>query len=122
MATLSPPVLLTEDDADSRTAFSLALTGAGYHVVAVSDGQEALNLLDGGLRPRLMIIDLMLPKVTGWELLHYIQEDRELRQIPRVVVTGVPERQVRSIADVVLMKPVSPVVLISKVRGLIGDP
>ena len=77
----------------------------GFAVTAATNGQEALDLLESGLRPQLMLIDLMLPKVSGWDLLDYLRQDEFLRTVPTIIVTGVPSEQVKVIADAVLRKP-----------------
>lgn len=98
-------ILVVEDDPDTRGAISELLRRAGYAVVAAEDARQAVDLLTNGLRPRLMVVDLLLPQVSGSDFLDYIQKDPELRVIPRVVVTAMPPRDVRVVADVIFHKP-----------------
>jgi CheY-like chemotaxis protein len=110
-------ILLVEDDADTSAALYQMLRKAGYSVLSADDGQQALDLLMRGIRPRLMIVDLLLPNVSGTELLHYIQTDPDLRTIPRIVVTGVRE-EVHVVADMLFRKPVDPDELLAAVLRL----
>jgi CheY-like chemotaxis protein len=90
----------------------------GYRIAPARNGQEAMNLLTGGLVPSLFIVDLAMPQLGGDELLRYVQSDPELRFIPVLVVTGAPERVGRTVADAVLEKPVNLAVLLSQVQRL----
>ena len=101
----STRILLVEDHSDTAAALYEMLTGRGYSVLTADDGQQALDLLERGIRPRLILVDLMLPQVSGWDLLTYLQTDPDLRTTPTVVITGVPKEQVRVIADAVFSKP-----------------
>lgn len=98
-------ILVVEDDPDTRGAISELLRRAGYAVVAAEDARQAVDLLTNGLRPRLMVVDLLLPHVSGSDFLDYVQKDHELRVIPRVVVTAMPASDVRVVADVIFHKP-----------------
>jgi CheY-like chemotaxis protein len=118
MASLEP-ILLVEDDDDTAAALFKILTDRGYSVTIVENGQEALNLLDGGARPRLILVDLMMPRVSGWELLTYLHSDPELRRTPTVVITGVPKEQVRVIADAIFSKPLDFYALASTIDALV---
>ena len=111
--------LLIEDDHDTLNAIVAVLERLGLAVVTANNGEEAIRQLDRGLRPDLILADLMLPKVSGWDLLQYLREQPELRQIPTVVMTGFPRENLRVAADVVLHKPVDYDRLINTVRNLI---
>ena len=111
-------ILVVEDDVAIREGLSALLAGQGFRVVTAKDGQEALDLLHGGLRPNLFLIDLMLPKVTGWNLLKYTREDPDLRSIPTIIVTAQSELT-NVIADEVFIKPVDVARLLDSVRRLV---
>ena len=112
-------VLVVEDDPDTLNAVVAVLGRLGLTTVAAGNGEDAIRQLDKGLRPQLMLIDLMLPKVSGWDLLQYVREQPELRDTPTVVVTGFPRENLRVAADVVLYKPVDHDRLIKTVLDLI---
>src|ERR1700694_1689 len=80
-----PMVLIGEDDPDIQDAVSELLATAGYEVVLAGDGQELAALLDGGLRPNVILLDLMMPRVNGYDFLAWRGGRPELRQIPVVV-------------------------------------
>lgn len=111
-------ILLVEDDLDTRAALFELFTRAGYSVLTADDGQMALDLLMRGLRPRLIIVDLLLPNVTGTEFLKYIQTDPDLRAIPRIVVTAVRRGEVHVVADEIFHKPYDPLELLEAVKRI----
>jgi two-component system, NtrC family, sensor kinase len=86
-----PLVLLVEDDRRSVELLTLYLRDAGYRVVVASDGEQGLALARQ-LRPAVITLDLMLPRLDGWELLARAKEDPALAAIPVVIVSMVDER------------------------------
>jgi CheY-like chemotaxis protein len=120
MTTPAPEgILLVEDHPDTSAALRHLLTAKGYSVITAEDGQQALDLLEAGARPRLILIDLMLPHVSGWDLLAYLQRDPDLRHTPTIVITGVPKPQVHVVADAVFSKPLDFSALTTKVDQLV---
>ena len=114
-------ILLVEDNADTAAALVHLLTERGYQVVTADDGQQALDLLEAGTRPRLILIDLMLPHVSGWELLKYLQTEPALRHTPTIVITGVPKEQLKVVADAVFRKPLDFSELAAKIDQLVAS-
>lgn len=108
--------MLVEDDADTRELLLTVLTDGGYEVVMAADGQQAIDLLDGGLRPCIVIVDLALPHVSGGNLLKYMQTDPDFRTIPAVVVSGLPRERINVVADAILLKPCEPQTLLDTVK------
>ena len=82
------PVLVVEDDRDIRETMGLVLEGEGYEVVTAPNGKEALSLLQAGLRPSLVLLDLMMPVMSGWELREQMLRDPAMAAIPTIVITG----------------------------------
>jgi len=111
-------ILLVEDDRDTRAALFELFTRGGYSVLTADDGQQALDLLMRGVLPRLIVVDLLLPNVSGTEFLKYIETDPELRKVPRVVVTAVARGDVHVVADAVFHKPYEPNELLEAVRRI----
>jgi len=113
-----------EDEPDARALLFHLFTHAGYSVLTADDGQQALDLLMRGIRPRLMVVDLILPNVSGVEFLHYIQTDSDLRHIPRIVVTAKTKQEVHVVADAIFHKPANPEQILETVKRLAdpGDP
>jgi CheY-like chemotaxis protein len=81
-------VLIVDDDYDIRAAISEALALHGYRVGGAADGKEALDRLRAGLRPSLILLDLMMPGMNGWEFREAQARDAELAKIPVVLLTG----------------------------------
>ncbi|HZX64366.1 MAG TPA: response regulator [Myxococcales bacterium] len=101
-------VLVVDDDFDIREAMTDVLASEGYSVLTAADGSEALETLRGGIRPAVMLLDLMMPRVSGVEVIDALRKDDRLRQIPVVVCSanrgyGADDLGVRD----VLRKPVS---------------
>lgn len=111
-------LLLVEDEPDTRAALFELFTMAGYSVLTADDGQQALDLLMMGVRPRLMVVDLRLPHVSGTEFLKYIETEEDLREIPRIVVTAVAKGEVKVVADAIFHKPYEPNDLLQTVKRL----
>lgn len=82
------PVLLVEDDAEIRTAMRCLLELDGYPVVTASNGAQALDQLRGGLRPCLILLDLMTPVMDGFQFRREQMQDATLAAIPVAVYSG----------------------------------
>lgn len=112
-------VLLIDDDDDFRDTVSMVLEGEGVSIVSATCGEEALDLLHAGLRPSLILMDLMMPGMNGWVLRSRLAEDPALATIPIAVLSGDhqalrvhPPEGVRC-----LQKPVSLATLLDVVRS-----
>ena len=82
-------ILVVEDDADIAEAMVAILEGEGYAVVHASDGEEALRVLRDGLRPSLIVLDLLMPRMDGLQFRRVQQSDPNISRVPVVVVSGV---------------------------------
>ncbi|MCE9615173.1 MAG: response regulator [Lentisphaerae bacterium] len=84
-----PPVVLVVDDDDSiRILLGRQLSGFGYRPVLAATGADALKALSADLRPDILIVDMLLPGMSGLELIAQVKADHRLRQIPVLVLTG----------------------------------
>lgn len=81
-------LLVVDDDHDILLSLQDALEMEGYHVTTASTGREALEALEHGLRPDLILLDLMMPDVSGWAFRAWQRSRREYASIPVVVVSG----------------------------------
>ena len=89
------PILVVEDDADIRFVISELLADEGYTVVQATDGYAALAYLHTAPRvPRLIILDLMMPIMNGWDFLRARQDDPVVQAIPVIVVSATPSIEV----------------------------
>ena len=104
-------VLLVDDDADTREAFAALLQHNGIDAVTSADGDDALAQLRGGIRPCVVLLDLRMPGVDGWQVWHEMKASPTLATIPLVIVTGDYRRQREAdhagVAEA-LLKPVDP--------------
>ncbi len=85
-------VLVVEDDADLREAIRQVLEEEGYRVRSAADGEEALRILESEEVPCLILLDLMMPGMNGWEFLERKSRDERLGGCPVVVVSAFLER------------------------------
>ncbi len=85
----SPQVLVIDDDAGIRAALTDILADEGYAVDSAADGQAALELLRKQLNPPgLVLLDLMMPRMNGWEFRTEQRRDPALADIPVVVISA----------------------------------
>jgi CheY-like chemotaxis protein len=99
----SASVLLVEDDKDIRDAVSAVLEAEGYTVITAGNGQEALAALERG-QPCVILLDLMMPVMNGWDFMEEVKKSRRLAELPVVVVSAYSERKAEGVRRV-LKKP-----------------
>jgi CheY-like chemotaxis protein len=90
------PVLIVEDDADLREMMAQLLTLEGYQIEAVANGREALEYLNEAPRPDVILLDLMMPIMDGWEFRRRQQNDPALADVPVIVLTALDQAQARA--------------------------
>jgi DNA-binding response OmpR family regulator len=115
-----PSLLLVEDDAAIRTALQLALTRQGHQVAVAASGEEALASYKT-VRPDLIVLDVMLPGVDGFEVCRQI---RRTEQLPIILLTARSDDidvvvGLESGADDYVVKPVQPRVLDARIRAVL---
>jgi two-component system, chemotaxis family, chemotaxis protein CheY len=81
-------ILIIEDDLDVRSAVADVLEEEGYRPLLAANGREALELLVHGARPSLILLDLMMPVMDGWEFHSRLLESPSLATTPIVVFTA----------------------------------
>lgn len=104
---MSESILIVEDDKELAAAMVDALHAAGMaRPVVVCDGVEALTWLHGN-SPRVVLLDVRLPRADGDEIWSYMKADENLRHVPTIVLTGMdPEPSVFQGVAEILRKPV----------------
>lgn len=90
------PVLIVEDDADLREMMAQLLTLEGYHIDTAANGREALEYLHEAPRPDVILLDLMMPIMDGWEFRRRQQNDPALADVPVIVLTALDQAQARA--------------------------
>ncbi len=103
----SPNILLIEDDRDLADAIVEVLRTEGYRVIHAADGVAALGILAEGEPPQVILLDLMMPNMNGWEFREAQLHDPRLAKIPVVVLSATGERARPIDAARVLRKPVT---------------
>ena len=83
----SPVVLLVEDNEDNRIIYSTILKHAGFQVEEVGDGESAIEIART-LQPALILMDVSIPKVDGWEATRRLKADPATRRIPVIALTA----------------------------------
>jgi CheY-like chemotaxis protein len=81
-------ILIVEDDRDIRETLAEILVDEGYQVAVAANGEEALRRLRGVQAPCVILLDLMMPVMDGWEFRRRQQQDPGLATVPVIVVSG----------------------------------
>jgi len=116
-------ILVVEDEADIRELLAYNLKAEGYEVVEAGRGEEALTLLKGG-QPDLILLDLMLPDLSGLEICRRVRRDPDLGRVPVIMVTAKGAEVDRVVglelgADDYIVKPFSVREVMLRVRAVL---
>ncbi|MET0399153.1 MAG: response regulator [Longimicrobiaceae bacterium] len=116
-------ILLAEDNEDNRTIYRTILEHSGYTVVEAQDGEAAVRLA-AEERPDLILLDISMPLLDGWEAARQIRDNPDTAGIPIVALTAhaLQQDRARAIAegfDSYLAKPVEPRRVVEEVRRLL---
>lgn len=117
-------VLLVEDNEDNRIIYATALRYAGYEVLEAISGTEGVRLAREE-QPGLVLMDISIPEIDGWEATAILKADPATRHIPVVAVTahalhGDAERSLQAGCNGYLAKPIPPAALIGEVDRWFG--
>ena len=116
------PILLVEDDLESLQSLADLLSAGGYTVIATADGAEAMRHLRED-HPRLVLLDLQMPRMDGWEFSGFKNQDAVLARIPVVLLSGARDLKMHAVtldAAAWLQKPFSPAHLLEVVRTVLA--
>ncbi|AXV17620.1 two-component system response regulator (plasmid) [Neorhizobium sp. SOG26] len=116
-------ILIAEDEPSILEALSFVLQRAGWTVQSVTDGEAVMQAVRR-MRPRVLVLDVMMPKKSGFEVLKQIRADASLRALPVLVLTAKGQQQDKRVAeelgaDRFITKPYSNVDVIDTVRELL---
>src|SRR2546425_563509 len=119
----SGTILVVDDDQRNVRLMESILRGSGYRVAKAYDGEEALSLVERE-PPDLLLLDVMMPKMSGFELCQRLKGRYETRLLPIILVTALNalEDKVQALeygADDFLSKPINKVELLAKVRSVL---
>jgi CheY-like chemotaxis protein len=112
---MTPTVLVIEDESDLREMMRDALELNGYAVVTAVDGQDALDKISGIENLGLVILDLLMPVMNGWDFVERMRQRAELASVPVVVHSSAPSPALPGVTRI-LQKPLLFERLISVVR------
>jgi len=120
---VKPLVLIAEDEPAQVEMLRYNLESAGYRTIAAGDGAEALRRIEEA-EPDLVILDWMLPKVSGIEVCRQLRSREATHRLPILMVTALSEEPDRAHAfetgvDDYLVKPFSPAEMMARVRTLL---
>lgn len=118
-----PIILLVEDNLHNRRIFQGVLAHAGFQVVEAEDGQKALDAV-ARERPDLILMDLSIPVIDGWECTRRLKAAPETTSIPIIALTahamrGDEDRAREAGCDGYLSKPISPKKVVEEVRRVL---
>jgi CheY-like chemotaxis protein len=118
----APEILVVDDDVDIRETLHLVLEEEGFRVALAANGEEALRHLQAGARPAVILLDLMMPVMNGWQFRAAQRADERLAAIPVIVVTaaGGDDEKLRAVDAAVLRKPIRLDVLLEAIRRLVA--
>jgi CheY-like chemotaxis protein len=114
--TAPPTVFIVEDDPDTREMLTSFLQLEGYQTESAPNGRAALDRLHAGAEASVILLDLMMPVMDGWQFRSKQTEDARLARIPTIVVSAAGrERMAQIQADAYLAKPIDIDELLTKV-------
>ena len=121
-----PRLLLVEDNEESRDGLSRHLRRKGYEVLTAVDGRQGLEAARSGA-PDLILMDMSLPVLDGWEATRQLKADPQTRHIPIIALTahamaGDREKALAAGCDEYDTKPVEFALLLSKIQATLGGP
>ncbi len=127
MSAPAPTILLVEDDRFLRRAAEATLKQAGFVVTTAADGEEALRQASAS-RPDVVLLDLIMPKLQGFEVLRRLKQDEATARIPVIVLSNLgQDSDVRQALDLgavayLVKSNLSLQDLVKKVRAVLDEP
>lgn len=115
-------ILVVDDVPDNSFLLQTILESEGYQVDVAESGRIALNMIEAA-PPDLVLLDVMMPEMNGFEVIHHIRQNSQLPYIPIVLITGYtesnPSEGFNRGADGFIRKPINFDVLLSRVQELL---
>ena len=86
-------IMIAEDDVFIGDIYEVKLKDAGYDVVLANNGREAIEKLESGIKPHIMLLDIVMPYMDGFDVLEAINQRDEWKQIPVVLLTNLSQKE-----------------------------
>jgi len=121
MEKMKPVILVVDDDVPIQILMQSLLREFGFHAVTAGGGAQALEVIRGGVKPDLVLLDLNMPGMSGPDALRALRA--ELDQVPVVILSGEPiaPSEITALgAAGAVMKPFDVVELVTQIRGFVG--
>ena len=117
-------ILIIEDDADIRDSLREALQSEGFTVHTSTNGAEALDAIEDGLRPRLVLLDLLMPVMNGWHFLQALGQNIPILVLSAYITGAKTMAEAAAIRRPIgfMRKPINLDQLLEVVRSQCGDP
>lgn len=117
-------ILIVDDELQLVEMLEMRLKPAGYEVISANDGEAGLNMARSE-KPDLIILDLMLPKINGYQVCRMLKFDEKYKSIPIILFTARAQESDRKTgeevgADAYIMKPFDPKILLGKITELLN--
>ncbi len=118
-------VLIVEDESDSRLLIETLLLHHGASSIGVATAEEALTVLET-THPTLIVVDLALPKMDGWELLRRVNQSEKLKDVPCVAVTAyhtpvLASKAISAGFDAFFPKPIDAPTFVQELETIVAD-
>lgn len=125
-STAGKKILIVDDDDTLREIYAAVFSSSGFDVATAHDGQEAWELLQSGARPDALITGIIMPRMTGWELIAKMKADPALAKIPVAICShrGLPEDEKKAnelgANDFVVQNINPPPEVVRRIQRLLG--
>ncbi len=86
-------IMIAEDDAFIGDIYEVKLKAAGYNVVLASNGRDAIEKLESGVSPHILLLDIVMPYMDGFDVLEVLNNKEEWKQIPVVLLTNLSQKE-----------------------------
>lgn len=86
-------IMIAEDDAFIGDIYEVKLKNAGYNVILASNGRDAIEKLEEGVRPHILLLDIVMPYMDGFDVLEALNNREEWKAIPVVLLTNLSQKE-----------------------------
>lgn len=121
---MKKPILLVDNNPDTIKILTLILQDEGYTIDSAVDGETAITRVTESA-PKLILLDIMLPRITGIDVCRQLKKNQATRHIPVIIMTAKSNDEakrgvVEAGADSYILKPFDPVLLVNQVKKFFG--